>query len=250
MVMPACGTFHYAGLVPDTKAALESGQWTLEDQSGAARLKGLSPPRAWGFWKRDSRRDDIFDRLRENRLVGLEPTLRISECHLVLETASRHRAQLCSASLEIDPSLIESLQGGDVLTLLRTDTADIGISLLRRGQLVVAVGAVTATPLGHDVGVRGGRVVNHATAGPGQSLLSDAWVEVSVSDQTLRLREGEATIIGNYKCSVIRCHQEGTPGTYESLAISLEGLCAHEAAVHSAELLARDNAGLIMKKWS
>ena len=224
MVMPACGTFHYSGVVPDARAALESGYWTLEDQSGAA----LRAPTS---------------QIRDNRLVGLEPTLRISECHLVLETTSRHRAEIRSASVEVDRSLIECLQGGDVLTLIRTGTADIGISVLRSGQLMVAVGAVTVTPLGDDVRVRGGPDVEEWPR-------TDTWVEVSVSAETLRLRGGEATAIGSYRFSVVRCFQDGIPGRYESLALSLDGFCGHDAAVRSAELLSRPNAGLMMTTWS
>jgi hypothetical protein len=63
MVMPLCGTFHYAGVVPDTKDAWESGQWTLKDQSCAARLKEYLTPEAWKFWKRDPRWDNNFDRV-------------------------------------------------------------------------------------------------------------------------------------------------------------------------------------------
>ena len=231
MVMPACGTFHYSGVVPDAKAALESGHWTLEDRSGAALRAPTSE-------------------LRDNRLVGLEPTLRISESDLVLETASRQRAQIRSASLEIDRSLIERLQGGDVLTLIRTGTADIGISVLRRGQLMVAVGAVTVTPLGDEVRVRSGPVVDHPTVGSQQWPRTDTWIEVSASAETRRLRGGEATTIGSYWFSVVRCFRDGIPGTYESLAISVDAFCGHEAAVRSAELLSRPNAGLMMKKWS
>ena len=224
MVMPACGTFYYSGVVPDARAALESGHWTLEDQSGAA----LRAPTS---------------QIRDNRLIGLEPTLRISERHLVLETTSRHRAEIRSASVEVDRSLIDGLQGGDVLTLIRTGTADIGISVLRRGQLMVAVGAVTVTPLGDDVRVRGGPDVEEWPR-------TDTWVEVSVSAETLRLRGGEATAIGSYRFSVVRCFQDGIPGRYESLALSLDGFCGHDSAVRSAELLSRPNAGLMMTTWS
>ena len=66
----------------------------------------------------------------------------------------------------------------------------------------------------------------------------------------MRLREGDATAVGDYKVSVVRSFQDGIPATFESLAISLEKSCPHEAAVHSAELVARPNAGLIMTAWS
>ena len=230
MVMPSCGTFCYSGVVPDSKAALASGDWTLQDQSGAAL-------------------EAFTSELRSNRLVGLEPTLRISKGQLVLETASRHRAQVRSAALEIDRSLIKGLRSGDVLTLIRTGTADIGISVLRNAQLMVAVGAVTVAPLGDAVRVRGGPVVEHGT-GLERWPRTDTWIEVSVSDETRRLRGGEATAIANYRFSVIRCFKDGVPGKYESLAISLDGFCGHEAAVVSAELLARPGAGLTMRKWS
>jgi hypothetical protein len=92
--------------------------------------------------------------------------------------------------------------------------------------------------------------VEHATAGPEQWPRTDTWIEVSVSAETLRLRGGEATAIGSYWFSVVRCFQDGIPGPYASLAISLDGFCGHEVAVRSAELLSRPNAGLMMMKWS
>jgi hypothetical protein len=235
MVMPLCGTFYYAGVVPDTRAERESGKWRLEDQSGAA------PRTDWRFWKRD----ELFD----NRLVGLRPALRIMSGRLMLEAAGRRRAEVRSASLELDESLIAIFQGGDVLTLIRTGTADIGVSLLRGDQLIVAVGAVTESPLGENVVARNGFVVDDSAFAPEQWLRRDTWVDVSVSGEARRLRGGEETTICNYRFSVVRCFQDGIPGTYESLAISLDGICPHLAAVHSAELLARPNAGLIMSYW-
>lgn len=250
MAIPLCGTFHYAGIVPDAKVVWGSGRWTVEDQSGAARIEGGTRSEGWKFWTPSSTRDDSHDSLRDNRLIGLRPTLRISECHLILETASRDRAQIASASLELDRSSIEAWQSGDILTLVRTGTADIGISLMRRGQLIMAVGAVSATPIGKDVVVQDGPVVNRAAGGLEQWPRRGTWVDVSVSGETVRLRGGEATAIGNYRVSVVRCFQDGFPGSYESVAISLDGSCAHEAALHSAELLARPNAGLAMTSWS
>jgi hypothetical protein len=71
--MPLCGTLHYAGAVPDTKAERESGKWRLKDQSGAIQDTD------WKFGKRD----ELFD----NRLVGLRPTLRVMRCQLIIEAA-------------------------------------------------------------------------------------------------------------------------------------------------------------------
>jgi hypothetical protein len=250
MSMPPCGTFHYAGLVPAAKTAWESGGWTLDDQSGAAMAEGVTRREGWKFWKPVSPRDDALHRLRDNRLIGLTPTLRLSNGHLILDAASRDRAQVASASLELDRSLIEIWRSGDTLTLRRTGTADIGISIVRLGQLIMAVGAVTVIPMGNDVIVRGGPVLNRS----GDDLESwprrDTWVDASVLGETRRLRGGEATTMGHYAISVVRCFEDGVPGSHESLAISLDGACAHEAALHSAALLARPNAGLVMTNWS
>jgi len=249
MVMPLCGTFHYAGVVPETSVDRESGLWQLEDRSGAIPPTRASSRPWWKFWTRDPTRDADMNPLRDNRLVGLQPTLRILGGRLVLEAGARHRAEVRSASLELNESLIESLHCGDVLTLVRTRTADIGVSLLRDGRLIVAAGAVTAVTLGDNVAVRGGPVVDFSAHGPEQPPRRETWVDVSVSGETRRLREGEETTLHDYRFSVVRCFQDGIPGTFECLAISLEGACPPEADLHSARLLARRSAGLILSDW-
>ena len=115
MVMPLCGTFRYAGVVPAD--GLRSGPWMLQDASAASATR---------------RGDALFD----NRLIGLQPTLEISNGQLVLKASSRDRAQISPASLQVDPALIELFRTGDVLHLARTGTADIGVSVVR--GLVVA----------------------------------------------------------------------------------------------------------------
>jgi hypothetical protein len=247
MAMPPCGTFHYAGVVPGARVDRESGHWQLEDQSAVAAPTEVRPRPAWKFWMRDSTRDDELDPLFHNRLVGLHPILRIADGHLTLAASGRHRAQIESAVLEVDRSLIEQCQGGDVLTLVRTATADIGISLLRNGELVWAVGAVTVVPLGTTVDVQGGPRVYFSTRA--LRPRADTWVEISQSGHKSRLRGGDKATTGRYNVSVLRAFQDGLPGTYESVAISLDGYGLHEAAVRSAHLLARPEAGLSMTKW-
>lgn len=65
MVMPLCGTFHYAGVVPDQQASLELGKWTFEDQSGAEMVPQVESPASWKFWKRTGRLTGGLDRLRD-----------------------------------------------------------------------------------------------------------------------------------------------------------------------------------------
>src|ERR1700674_4229342 len=135
MVMPLCGTFRYAGVVPAD--GLRSRRWTLQDASGASAT---------------GRRNALFD----NRLVGLQPTLEILDGQLGLTASSRERAQVFSASLQVDAALIEVCRSGDVLHLVRTGTADIGVSVVRARQLIFALGAVTAVPIGEGIFVQGG----------------------------------------------------------------------------------------------
>lgn len=239
--MPLCGTFHYAGVVPDLQADFEFGQWTLEDQSGAVTVLQTESPASWKFWKRLSIPAGGLDRLRDNRLVGLQPVARISGSQLVLQTASRHRAEVCSASVELDRSLLEGLQAGDRIELVRTVTADIGVSVLRAGELLWAVGAVTTVPLGRTLRVRGGPAVNPALA---QWPRKDTWVEVSIEGQTSRLHDGEALTLSEYRVTIDRAFKDGIPGQYENAAISRDGNGLHEAVVRAAGLL-----GLTLTAW-
>jgi len=250
MAMPPCGTFHYVGLIPNTDGAEGSSQWTLKDQSSGATRTRVTAPQFWNAPHRGSTHDHdkALSQLRDNRLVGLEPTLRIYGCQLHLEASHRDWAQVRFASMELDRSLIDSFRSGDVLTLVRTCSANIGVSLLRHDQLIVAAGAVTATALGGAICVGNGPVT--VEDGPGGWPRQDTWVDVSVLAETVRLRAGDATAIGNYKVTVVRSFQHGIPGTHESVAISLEESCPHVAAVRSAELLARPNAGLMTTDWS
>ena len=225
-MMPLCGTFHYAGMVPYGKACDKSRPWKLQDESGAALLQ-----------KGDS--------LVDNRLIGLQPVLEISDNHLLLTASGRHRATIRSAILDLDPLLIECFEGGDVLALVRTATADIGASLVRAGDLICAVGAVTVVPLGGTIRVEGGPKLKFS----GMKPRKDTWIDVSYSRETLRLRAGDEATIGDYRISILRCFRDGIPGTYESVAISRCSKCDHDAAVRSATLLARRNAGLRMSWW-
>ena len=135
-MMPLCGTFQYAGVVPAAKADCKSRPWKLQDEFGAA-------PRETG------------DELVENGLIGLQPVLEISDSSLVLTASGRHRTTIRSATLDLDPLLIECLESGDVLALVGTGTADIGASVLRASDVICAVGAVTVVPLGEAIRVEG-----------------------------------------------------------------------------------------------
>lgn len=218
MVMPLCGTFHYAGVVPELKAVLAGDRWPLDDRSGAETVL------AGGF-----------DRLRDHRLLGLHPFVRISGIQLVLESARRHRAEVRSASLDLDRSLLEALHAGDRLELVRTGTGDIGLSALRAGELLWAAGAVTAVPLGPALQVQSGPA---AHAESGNWPREDTWLEVSIDGESSRLRDGEESTLGGYRVSVVRTFRDGMPGQYENAAISRDDAGVHDAVVRGAGRLA------------
>jgi hypothetical protein len=148
--------------------------------------------------------------------------------------------------MQLDPDLVLSFRSGDVLNLVRTDTADIGISLVRAGQLIFAAGAATMVPVGEAISILGGPVLNHAAIELDRLLREDRWVEVAVSGMAAHLRAGDETVLGNYRISVLRCFQFGIPGKYECLAVSLKGTCDHATVVRSAERLASPGAGLVL----
>ena len=226
MTMPPCGTFQYTGVVPKTFS--RSGLWQIEDPSARVLAK------SW-----------LGNPMVDNRLVGLSPTVEISDGYLILTASGSYRAATLSASVHLDPALLDVFQVGDVLNLVRTATADIGVSLQRTGQLIFAVGAVSKLPIGDRFMVRSGSDIGLSAPDREQWLGADTWVDVSLSDKTTRLRGGEETTIDDYRVSVIRCFQHGIPGTYECVAISFNGACPHEAAVRATKLLARPGAGLV-----
>jgi hypothetical protein len=246
MVMPLCGTFHYAGVVPGLQVSQESGQWTFEDQSGAETVPPVDSPASWKLWKRLARPAGGHDRLRDNRLVGLQPVVRISGSQLILQAASRHRAEVRSASVELDRTLLEGLQPGDRIELVRTGTADIGVSVLRTGELLWAVGAVTTVPLGPILRVRGGPTMN---SGLDEWPRKDTWVDVSIEGDTSRLHDGEELNLSEYRVTLVRAFKDGIPGHYENVAVSRDSAGVHEAVARVARILGGGNAGLTMTAW-
>src|SRR5438034_6536140 len=174
MVMPPCGTFRYAGIVPPEP----STRWRLSNQ--------------------ESIEAEHHGPLFANRLVGLNPTVKISGDWITLKASKRHRAQVSSVAFRLDSHFLQLFRSGDVLNVVRTATADIGLSITRLGNLVAAVGAATQVPLGEDISVRGG-----SDGDPWQHQLRhfrhiDTWLDVSVQHLTSRLRKGHQKAIGNY----------------------------------------------------
>jgi hypothetical protein len=218
-MISAAGTFCYAGIAPETIQDRRKG-WPLNEQSESGRAD-----------------DPEYDRLCDNRLVGIRPTVRIDGRRLMIEApiSERDLAEHGAAALELDSWLINAIRGGDVLTLVRNGNGELGLSLVREGRLVAAAGAVRSTPLGEGLTVREGPEVDTEHIWEPRP---DGWMEVSVSGEVRRLRAGEEATIGGYRFSVFRLSEFGFDGTDEMLAISLEDACPHDAVRRSTQLMA------------
>ena len=233
-------------VLSDLRAGLEPGEWACQDQSGAETVPPSESPALWKIWRRPTRPTDGHDRLHDNRLVGLQPVARISGSQLILHAASRHRAQVCSVAVELDRSLLEGLQAKDRIELVRTATADVAVSVLRAGDLLWAVGAVTTVSLGPVLRARGGPGGNPAVD---PWPRDDTWVEVSIEGQTSRLHDGDEVTLGEYRVTLTRAFKDGIPGQFENAAISRDGSGLHPAVARAAGLLGKWNAGLTLTDW-
>jgi hypothetical protein len=139
----------------------------------------------------------------------------------------------------VDPWLIASIHGGDVLWLGMSSMVDLGLSIVRAGRLAVAAGAVHTVSLGEDLRIRSGP---DAEPGREEEPQPDGWLEFSIDGETCRLRSGEDATIARYRFSVLRTPEFGFPGESAVLAISLQGACPHEAVLRSALMLAGGGA--------
>lgn len=241
MAIPECGTFDYVGTVPLPDA---TGPWRLQDRSSA-------PPSPLG------------DRLSDDRLVGLDPSLEISDAgitpdvkrslltgtvrpkvmlsRLTLRASGKDRATVAAFSFCIDRGLVNAFCPGDTLHLARTACGDLGLSLIRDGRLVVAIGAVNAVPQGSTVSV-----------GCPAEAIEDAQRVFRKIDPDFRFRELPLEIrigserrvlyrgrpqIGDYKVFIEHGFYTGLPGTDACVAISLTPGCPEVASIASAQLL-------------
>ena len=144
MSMPPCGTFDYVGIVPQG----------VGDGGFECRLKQREPIAITGRHQHDSRLTGIVPMM---KIVdaGLTPDPgldrpRVLRSRISLVAEGKGQATVAEASMHVDKSLISCCRPGDSIHLVRTECGGLGISIIRHGELVVAVGAITAVPLGPD----------------------------------------------------------------------------------------------------
>ena len=147
-MIPPSGTFDYVATVPGPAA----------DGSFECQAHVRQPmPLHW-------------ERLIGSRLVGHAPVLRVTDAgitpdpgpnrprvmrsRVTLTASSRQHAQIAAASFHLDEALFLNSRPGDLIHVTRTSCGGVGFSILRDGELVVAVGAVTSVPLGRSVRAR------------------------------------------------------------------------------------------------
>jgi len=240
MSMPPSGTFDYVLTVPER----------IGDN---------------GFECRAAVRKAIVrtgDRLFDSRLVGTAPLVRVIDAgvtpdaspqrpavmrsRITLAAANRQQATLSEASFHVDKALTSSMIPGDEVHLARTSCGGLGLSVLRGGELVVAVGAVTAVPLGPKVRATiPGDLIADATAvfqhrDPGFRFRE--WpVEVRVSSSRA-IAYGGLRRIEDHSVSLVHGFLTGVPGTNECGAIYHTGACPDAAAAASAMLMDGEHA--------
>jgi hypothetical protein len=231
MVMPACGTFQYFGVIA-AKPEEDPSPWPMRLRAPIER-KG--------------------DPLHDDRLVGHAPSLQITDggpapspanqfigrSRLTLTAHEQRNARVSAASFFVDRELTRCFNRGDILHLARTHSGGLGLSLLRDGRLVLAVGAVSAVPLGDKVRVTGAGGLAHDLQSLYQERdptfeLVEYPLEISVDGQT-RIAFGRRTLLGDHNVWVLHGPLAGMPGKNESVVVASRGSCSLTPIQRSAE---------------
>jgi hypothetical protein len=205
------------------------------------------------------------------RLVGTSPTLEITEagltphagwfqgrwrpevlrCRMTFRASERQASTAQTASFYVDAGVISRMREGDVLSVVHTACGGNGVSVVRNGCLLVAVGAVTHVPLGSTVEARIPRDVIAEAESLFRRLDSsfefrELPIELTIAGRKAILPGGSGAFPG-YEVSVLRGFHNGTPGVDECVAIAASGSCPGPAANASARLLDAD--GLEVGSW-
>ena len=107
---------------------------------------------------------------------------------------------------------------GDVLYLTRTDCGGFGLSILRGGGLVLALGAVCSVQLGESISV-GPRRGSPFGVAEGSSK-QPGGMEVRTDSGSFRVAERETKEVDGFNIYVEAAWTVGIPGTDECMAIS------------------------------
>ena len=243
MVMPPWDTFDYVATMPENYNDT-SLQWTARPRY----------PIAGGG-----------DKLGNSRLVGHAPRLQISDggltpdpgphrpsvmrSRVTLTASVREYATISSISFYVDRNLIRQLRPGDEVHISRTPCACLGLSIIRMGELVAAIGAVTAVDLGKDFKAI---LLYHLLQQASQIFkkvdpafsFPECPVEFVHKTHRRILCRGFCRV-GEYEVSLRHGFLEGVPGINESAAICKAERQVPAFVSASAQLLESDPVELV-----
>jgi hypothetical protein len=179
----------------------------------------------------------------DKRLVGLNPKIRFWHDRLVIVASDQTNSSVRNVSFAIGDTVKLAARPGDRLYVTRTGSGGIGLYVLRGQELILAIGAVRALPLGSEVQMQ----IKPEDSFPGD-WATDNWLEFVIRNQSLTLRERETSTIECYYIYVERTWIHGTPGSDECVSICLaDDLRMRISAMRSAILIA--NTDLKMVSW-
>jgi hypothetical protein len=242
MSIPPEGTFEYVTVVPNLSSTVFS-----------------CPAQLW----RPSRNEgpDI------TRLLGPTPQLHVSDAgapsnpgprnpatqrsHLRLTASGKQHATVAEVRFFLDRGVISALRAGDLLHMARTPCGRIGVSAIRSEQLIFAVGAVSAVPLGSDFQVQIPHdLVRETEAAFRKRDSSFEFAEYPVEIRAVNQRcigYGGRRKLGPFEVWLLHGHYNGIPGTDECLSVVRTGACPVVDANSSALFL--DTDALEMVRW-
>jgi hypothetical protein len=153
----------------------------------------------------------------------------------------KNYAERSSVSYYLDRALMSAMRPDDVFQMARTECGELGVSVLRQGNLIFAAGEVSAAQLGSTIQARvPGELIQGA-----ERLFRQHDPKFEFSELLIEIGSGEECSIlfhgfvsrNGYHTWVRHGFFPGVPGTAECVAISLNGACDHTAVCASAQLL-------------
>lgn len=239
MALPPSGTFYYVVKVPKEKGP-DSFPWQLElgeeiEPSGDAifddRLVGYSPL----MWVSDGGiTADSF---------GLRGEVRVSR--FTLRAMNQKNASAREVSFHIDWELTTLFEVDDELRLSHSDMWGTGLTLLRTGKLVFAVGAIDGSKLGGDIRMRHPEDalerIQRFESVPFEKRLKIPLLlplEIYVGEEMRSIYAGMVEM-GNYGVWVEGGTDHSFPSGDSYAAIWAKGLCDEWSAIASAMMLRR-----------
>jgi hypothetical protein len=246
MSIPIAGTFDYVAIVPD------------REPDGSFKCSAQLREPAKG------KENDSHD----YRLVGFAPTLQVTDAPpgagtragqqrnmlscVAFTATTREHSSVAAASFHVHRLLTSSFKRGDAIHLVRTTTGGLAMSVFRAGELVVAVGVVTAVPLGSQVEARiPFELVECAEAvfrerDPGFAY-AQLPIEIRIGGCCI-VRYGALQTMGPFSVYVEHGFTRDLPGIGECVAISRKGECSDGAARITAKLL-EEKGALSIVHW-